>query len=324
MSRNRRKHHSQMQTNPSQTEVDTHIGVAPAPDYIFKNRRNRAAPAQETWGLSGTISYLPDHAEYVDGNGNPANLVYYRGWGNQPAPLFPSKTIAPVEAIYAITPSKRLFINILRFLSTIHKRGRINRFFEYFNDVALMTLSPFLLDNERYCGTAKNVRAFTRTLLRELWVKDDVASQSGEIFGCFFEFDNAYRIRVQDMAGETTTEVLCQNLPKELNRLVALMATRENVPGDTVPNRFRSGIVVLKWLWHIPFFRNKLKKAIKAVDLSQVRMDEADFYHAILYGDYNSRGMDIDERIAIYTKYHGPDQSLWPPRIRITHQGNNW
>ena len=295
---------------------DNHIGVAPAPDDIFKNVRNRRTPAEDTWGVGGSVSYIPDHAEYIKGKGN---FVYYRGWGEQPAPLFPSKTIAPVEAIYAVSSAKRYTVNTLRFITQIYKRKRLSRFCQLFNDMCDTMLMPYYLEDGYYCAVAKNVSAFVEQLLVEFRVEREVAKKTGEIFGTFFEFDNAYRYRIQDLSCETTKDELMRNLPSELKRLSKIQATRElvgNGGGAEVVRRFHAAAKILTILWYTPF-RGKIKRAISVMDIESMRMDEADFYHMILYGDYNARGMSIEERMAVYMTYHGTDQSKWPPRILI-------
>lgn len=295
------------------------IGIAPPPDHIFKFRKNRAAPAQDIWGAGGTVSYIPQRAEYIEGEGN---FVYHY------MVPFPSKTVAPVEAIHAIAGAKRLTINELRFFASISpldiftRKGRsriITSFFRYFNDTADMMAVGFYLEDGYYCKFAKEVRKAVKTFLMAIGVEEDVADHSGEIFACFFEYDNAYRTRPQDLASETTKEALLTNLPKELDRLISIQATRETVPngGQEVVKRFRAAAKVLKYAWWFPKTRKALKQAIEAVDLEKCRMDEADIYHTILYGDYNVGGKVLEERIKLLEQYHGLDQANWPPRIMI-------
>lgn len=310
-----------METTKLGEVITEPLGIPLPPDYIFKGRGNRYAPAQSVWGVQGTVSYIPDHAEYVE---NVGNFVYYKGWGNQPAPKFPSKTIAPVEAIYSSAIPKRMTINALRFLSSIHKKGRLTRLFGYYNDICNMTLGMFYLRDGFYCPTARGVKSFVSTLLQEFGVEPEVAGKTGEICSTFFEFDNAYRLRIQDLAGETTKEALIKDLPRELNRLLGILSERETLPGGgrQVVERFSSGAKLLKWAWRFPPFRKKLRKAIEMTNLEAMRLDEADMYHALLYGDYNAKGKTEKERLEMYAGYHGSDQAKWPPRILIRNTGN--
>lgn len=302
------------------------VGIPPPPDYIFKNRGNRLAPAQQVWGVGGSVSYIPKGAEYIAGKGN---FVHYMGWGEQPAPLFPSKTVAPVEAIASINTPKRLTMSAVKFFATLNK-GKINgknrrsRLVKVFNEMCDIGLWIFYLKDEYYSGTANQVRNFVKTLLMSLGVDEEESNRTGEIFGCFFEFDNAYRGRVQDLACETSIEKLSSDFPNELKRLVDVLASRETNGGggQAVVERFHSGTTVLKWIWRVPFVKSRIRKALHAMDLDKMKADEADFYHMILYGDYNAQGKTWEERLQVYVSYHGTDQAKWPPRILIRNTGN--
>lgn len=307
-------------------------GIPLPPDDIFKFRgRNRTNMSQEVWGVGGTVSYIPERADYVDGKGNFVHYAGFKGDMNGqkvdlPAPLFPSKCVAPVHTIYALAGPKRMIRNTIAFLSSMHKAGRINRFFDLYNDACELALTPFFLKSGYYSPVAKELALLTESLLKEFWVTEEVAKRTGEIVAMFVEHDNAYRLRVQDFAGETNIEQLLLNLPKELQRLIAIQATREVVQGggQQVVDRFKSGARLFKWAWMLPPLRRKIRRALSKINIKNMELDEADFYHALLYGDYNARGKTQDERLAIYATYHGPDQAKWPPRILIRHQGNQW
>lgn len=307
------------------------IGITPPPDHIFKFRRNRLAPAQNVWGVNGrgTISYAPERAEYIEGEGN---FVYYYG-----VP-FPSKTVAPVEAIHAVAGAKRLALNAMRFLSSRDalvpmlslafigkkRRGRLlTNSLNYFNDIADMMITPYYLEDGYYCKLVKELRKFTETLFIKLGVEKATAEKTAEIAGTFFEYDNAYRFRPQDLAGETTMDALLENLPKEIDRLLAIQSERETVPigGQEVVKRFKSIAKIMKIAWKIPHLRKIIRNCLKEVNLENCKMDEGDIYHTILYGDYNVKGKPLEERLKLLVGYHGEDPAKWPPRIEIRQNG---
>lgn len=316
----RKKEEAQEKAAPQQ---QIRVGIEPPPDYIFKYRKNRTAPAQDVWGAGGTISYIPQKAEYIEGVGN---FVHHYG-----VP-FPSKTVAPVEAIHAMAGSKRLTINALRLVGSIRVLdlftragwGRIlTNMLITFNDTADMMMVGFYLHDGYYCKLVKEIRVGVTTFLTSLGVERTVAEHTSEIIGCFFEYDNAYRTRIQDLAGETTYQALLENLPQELERLINIQATRETVPngGQEVVKRFKAAVKVIKWVWKIPPTKKALKNAISSIHLDNCKMDEADIYHNLLYGDYNTHGKTLAERLEVLKAYHGPDETKWPPRILIRNTG---
>lgn len=302
------------------------VGIEPPPDHIFKHRRNRIAPAQEVWG-HGTVSYAPTHAEYLEGKGC---FVHYYG-----VP-YPSKTVAPVEAIHASNVAKRILINLLRLWSSKEAlfplaslflvgkkiRGKfLTRIFDYFNLETDTVATGFYLKDGYYCAFVKEIRKFAETLLISLGVEKETAIKTAEIMGMVFEYDNAYRFRLQDIMDSADPEKLLSDLPNEIDRLIALERNRENLVFTTetnsVPGKFKSAASFLRYGWYIPSFRKVIKKAIESINFDNCKFDEADLYHTYLYGDYNIRGKSIEERVNILKGMHGEDMSKWPPRIEI-------
>lgn len=285
------------------------VGIPPPPDYIFKFRKNRQAPAQEVWG-AGTVTYLPERAEYLEGIGN---FVYYKGVD------LPSRTVAPVEAIFAINIPKRITVQLLKFIATLHKRGRVNRFFQYYAETMELFLQPFYLEDAYYCKPAKEIRKLTQGIVKAMGVVEEVASRIAEMIAMVIEFDNAYRWRIQDLAGEASKEALRKNLPKELKRLIGILGEREAIVGggQHVVQRFKNGARIVNFAWYIPTWRKKMRKALEDLNLDNLKMDQADIYHTLLYGDYHTGGKNQEERFAMYRAIHGIDMATWPPRIII-------
>lgn len=156
------------------------IGIAPPPDHIYKINRNRMAPANDIWG-TGTISYIPDHAEYIDGKGC---FVFYKGLLDMPAPAFPSKTVAPPQDIHAVNSIKRIIATGLKVASkksSLTPWGLLNNLCEALISVGEMTVLPYYLEDGYYCPLVKEIRKFVQTLLMELGVKEPIAIKTGEI-----------------------------------------------------------------------------------------------------------------------------------------------
>ena len=62
-------------------------------------------------------------------------------------------------------------------------------------------------------------------------ISTPIAKQTAYIFGEIFEYDNAYRFRVQDLFTESSKELLTKNPIKEIRRLLKIYMSRE---GDRV------------------------------------------------------------------------------------------
>lgn len=303
------------------------VGVDFPPDRIFKFKRAR----QMVNKAAQEVMYLPYKAEYIEGEGN---FVYYRGVGDRPAPLFPSRTVAPWEAINATNGVKRVTINIFRLLSQkemifplvsliiMGKKWRaklLTKTCEQYNHIVDMLAGAFLLEDGYYCNFSKETRGFVHVLLEQLGVHHDIAWKTSEAVAIMFEYDNAYRFRLQDIMTEANFEELVKDFPKETKRLLVLEEERERIAVNDVTDKFRSAIRVLTLAWKIPILKKAIRKGIESINQDKIVMDEADVYHSLLYGDYDVAGKNLEERFKIYENYHGTDKNKWPAQIIVTN-----
>lgn len=310
------------------------IGIKAPPDEIFQNAARRTDPKKSILENQGA-SYIPDHAEYKE---NEGTFVYYRTYIKEAGDLgerddipFPQRNVSPEDAVYATNTPKRNLMTLLWFLiskearpflfvfifsSRTWKGELISKICEQFISAADPVMSPFYMKKEFYSPVVIEIQKAIASLLISFLVPDATAEKMGEIIGCMFEWDWAYRWPLQDICGETTKEALLENLPKELERLIIILKSRDNTV--TVTGKFETGLKVLKLLWKIPRYKRILRKSIQSLDLKKMEMDEGEIYHTILYSPYNTKGRNLEERLKLYERYHGADQSKWPPRIIFT------
>ncbi len=289
-----------MADRPKQIELKL---PPPPPDEVYKNRTG-LAPSKSI--SKGNISYIPTKIEFTE----EGSYTYWYSTS------FPSKSTSTHGAIYVVAGIKKVIINTLRFLTTFHKKGRINRLCECFNEIAdaMPTLPTFFLRDEHYCKTAKEIRKGVDAGLRALGVEWKVAAKTAEIIAVMFEHDEAYRRRFQDLMSETTKDKLLNNFAREIKRLLAIEMEREQL---MISGKFDGFVKLLTWLNRIPSVRKAIKIGIGAMTIENCWLDEADIYHSILHDGYNVKGMTFEQRLALYQTYHGEDRTKWPPRMEI-------
>lgn len=301
---------------------------AEPPDDIYEVKRNRVDAVQDYWEV-GSVSYIPHHIEYIEGEGT---FVHYQGLGTQPAPAFPSKCVMPVRALKASDGMKRITINTLRFLSSKEmifplmgvivmgnkRRAKLlTKACEQYNHMGDLIVGAYVMQDGYYSKFPRQIIMFVWKLLTELGVEEATAKQTAKIIALMFEYDNAYRWRTQDLITEANYDELVKHFPKEIKRLLKLEEERENIAVNDVTDKFRAGARVLTLAWKIPILRKAIRKGLQRMDWDAAKLDEADIYHTILYGDYNVAGKNLKERLEIYKTYHGEDEKNWPPRVLI-------
>lgn len=301
------------------------VGIPYPPGHIFKFDLNRVNPANEVW--QNSVTYIPERAEYIEGVGN---FVFYHG-----VP-YPSKTVAPPQAISAVNGVKRLFLSSLRlvtskqaivpilslFLMGRKRRGiLLTNALKGFNDTSNMIVSPFRLVDGSYCKLVKELRAFIDELLVSFGVDREVAHETSEYIGMMFEYDNAYRYRIQDVLNEADPDRLVRDFPTEAKRLILLQESREVIGKEYgVTGKFQSGVRALNYLWYVPSLKKALKRAIGFMRFENVQLDASDIYHTLLYNDYNTMGRTLPERFQVYAQIHGPDTTKWPPKMMVSNR----
>jgi len=114
--------------------------------------------------------------------------------------------------------------------------------------------------------------------------------------GLVLEFDNAYRIRFQDMMECVSKDNLINDPLWEIKRLLSIYIERENCG----KNKYQHLIKIFKFLLNFnPSFVELVKRFLLEIDLEKIKPDEDDFYFSLLRTTYNVRGFNQQERFDI-------------------------
>lgn len=227
---------------------------------------------------------------------------------------FPVKSWPFREAIYAIDCIKRVIINGARFFTKLPiniLRGRVIRSaMEFFVDYCDTVFDrwgrmlPMQDDNgmefglqgvcwkpQFYCDM---VREFRRVAL-QIAGDDEVNKKFVNAICMIFEFDDAYRYRIQDGFGIIDREAFLKNPGKEARRVFKIMQER----GEGTSEKFGTFVKIIPFIFKVKIVRNTLKKFIELVDIEKMVLDEVDFYRCLLWGGYRYMGMSDVERASL-------------------------
>lgn len=308
--------------------------LEPPPNEIYRNRVPRDNTAAGIFGTpeeAGMVTYIPERLEF---KANEGTFVWFHGCE------YPSKNVSIIEAIYALTPIKKNLINFFRLLTLretrwllfmfplIGKKRRsaiFNYLIKAFNEHADMVFTPFYFKKEYYSRLSTQIMKLIETLLINLGVQENLAEKFGEIIGCIFEFDNAYRYPLHDALNETNKDELLKNPAKEIDRVSQLVFQREQrgIQGAkdeaNLINKYNALIKLLRYGLKLPKVKRAFIAGVEVMDWSKVKLDDADIFHTLLYDGYDMRGMNVNERVSIYMSMF-PDITKAPPRIRIKNK----
>lgn len=148
-----------------------------------------------------------------------------------------------------------------------------------------------------YCEFSKAVWEFVYYFLTQLGVSAEVAERTGLIIATLFEFDDAYKVRVQDLCNETSADALLRNPRQELSRLFALYCERDPHHEEVhAGGRILAAGKLLSAALLIPKIKRAFKDALLHVKFSDLQMDESDYYWALPRQDYMVGGRPFEER----------------------------
>ena len=138
------------------------------------------------------------------------------------------------------------------------------------------------LKSEHFCKSGKEIWRAGIKSLRGIINGRDVLERALLLFCEAWEYETAYRYRGQDGLGELKKDRIKENLPKEAERILLLMADREIPPDSYVAKRWRAlakaikCVLIIKGDW-----RRWLQKFLLELKISEVKLDEGDLYHCV-------------------------------------------
>ncbi len=307
--------------------METKYQISIPPDFVFKKKQSQSYGGDikdrnkpENIVIAERSDFIFDHMEYPE-NGQ---LAWFKDCP------FPQKGHPFPAALYAIGFPKRVLVSFLKvfshkdfiwmffpviFYSKKKKAEIISRFLTAFVDSSYKIIEPFILAPERYSFFCRELRKLITSFLVDIGINNELADNFSEVFITLIEYDNAYRLRAEDILSETTKEKMTCNPRKEMLKLVDIMFKRS--VEKTVPEKYKKLVNLLGILLYIPSYKKAFRKSMESVDFTKLQLDEADRYHVLLWGDYNYLGKPIQERISIYNEYH-LKHPPFPPRITIT------
>ncbi len=327
------------------------LNIPQPPDFIFKYRGNRQHPSRVVLEQENS-TFILQSVKYPGLADQPKE--YYKKWNideEKSRPYFnftpeekkmggilaqfqgvpyPSKCFPFPEAVHALNMVKRITIwlihmfaskalspSFLGFAFTPRKQKlrAINNFVKYYQATSMMIMGPYYLDDHFYCSAARGTRKLLSVFFKEIGI--EMYDQLAEIFAMFIEYDNGYRLRLEDAMSCSTKEQMLANPRKEIQRIVGIIASRELPGKESQSIKYINTGKLLSYVLLLPSIKRAFKKAMEEVDYTDLQLDDADRYHVLLWKDYNFLGKSIEDRLNTYIN----DIHKGNVPLRVTYKG---
>lgn len=283
---------------------------------------------------NGQKYFIYEKTEYPPEGGI---YVYYKG---KPFPVkgfpFPEAVYANdnlkrvTRFLITIVSGKQMILPILTFaiLPWKWKLKKIEHIMDEYTRIAIWQQNQSYLLPERYCYAAKEIGGFVYEFCiglgvqkhlcnAEFWKQDRVTAEPvwatiknppagfvwafARAIATIFEYDDAYRYRVQDIGSAVNKEEIIRHPRKELLRLLAIYSKREKSHASEMVKKFSSIVSLL--LMH-PKIKKAFIEAVKTVDFSRLGLDNADRYNVLVRDDYDFIGYSFRDRARMYSEIH--------------------
>lgn len=300
-------------------QVETIMAVPP--EKIFAFRGNRANP-QEIISNQKHTGYILDPERPIEYPEEGGILAYHIG-----VP-YPEKGFPDDYATYALNGLKRMTIGPLRALMTkdnwrqglafflTPKKAKIRaigRFMQAYSEGAMWWVGPHVWDVKYMSTFGREFYAFLMNVCVAYGISPTICTLFCHIIAYMVDYDNSYRLRVQDLFSETTKAKLMGNLRGEIKRLFLLYQQRQpNGVGGAMHDKFRAVATMLSFLTFVPGFKKAIITALEKSNFVNFQYDESDRYHILLREDYDHMGYTAAQREQQYVAIH---RGKFPPRI---------
>ncbi len=216
---------------------------------------------------------------------------------------FPQKGCPTPEAILVVNTIKRI---LLSFLSSGLIPTSKHRLIRSFNKVTFPIISSFWIKDVYLTSFTRELKNLIFNFLINWNIGNEQAMWVAKTISHIFEYDNAYRYRLQDILGETSKEKLL--LFKEIQRLAKIAYDRDDKllsikSKNRIGTQFRKVALVLAFIIYIPGVRKALKKALIQCNFNNFLMDESDRYWSYLRLDYDFGGLTYEKRMLRFKEW---------------------
>ena len=222
---------------------------------------------------------------------------------------YPRKGFPYPEACYANNEAKRGFVALLRSFASnplmailLLRKKTLEKFIHEYCSFAEVCMKPYFWKPEYYSKTAKEINKFITILLTEYGFTNR-PSLPGRIISHFFDFDDAYMFRLQDIMNLSSKIRMLNNQAKELTKLFTIFKERESRP--LMKEKVKGLLLLLKLCFLIPSFKRAFKKAVEESDFINFQMDEGDCYNVLRWDDtYKFLGRTKKDRQQEFLEIH--------------------
>lgn len=277
------------------------------------NMANVVMPSRTTMTTNRVFIY--ESAEYPETGGIYKHYIKCK---------YPETCLPFPQSIHGANAAKRYLLGFVRLFAkskplmvyAVMRPKFLSEALRTYNEAAEMILRPFFFLNEYpryYSPASKEMKNFFEGFMGSLGVVAEQIFKFCRNLMTMMDSDNAYRYRVQDLAGVVTKNMLYRDFPRAMAFVSNAYADRE--PGEHNRAKLDAIVKITRLAWYLPQFRKAVRAGLDKMDWQKLLMAPNDVHHTNLWIDYNYRGQSFEVRRKLFEAEYNFDQSLYPPMI---------
>lgn len=151
----------------------------------------------------------------------------------------------------------------------------------------------FYFGEAYYNKCSRQLWIFSYHFLMNLGVAEELAYRTGKVIATMIEWDDAYRLPLEDLFTLTSKEKMTKNLHVELNVMAEALTQRAT---DTMAGKFGAFIKLFSAILYLPKLKKAFLSALSEVKFEDLQLDEIDYYHVLGRYDYKFLGRELEDR----------------------------
>jgi len=256
------------------------------PDSVFKYRTSKDLIRHETDTFLKPIGISIDGKIEVDIEGADFRIKTFIE--NERLAKANILKAVIIESIKICSTKTFIIPTVLSILST----KKLNKILDSFIRIGYKTVGENIFKDEHKTVFSNEFQFFMFMFLYSYGIEEEKADKVAELVAHLMEYDDAYRLRIQDLFSSIPEDTL--QYPLKALKLASKLSLDRDV--DFVSDKFVKAIRIAKYAFLIPKIKNAYLRALKDVDVQKLKLDDQDIYWCAYKDGYKFQGLTKEEQ----------------------------